>query len=203
MEAKRITTEGREEMMKSALRYGGIVAGLVLIAFGIGAIYMGIDGRSTVRDALAEEGILATPDAATITDGKLQPNEKVDTGAEARQFALIMRHHALEATEGQTYAQMGRFLDDNGNPTSDESKAAVDPKTGQPVENGLRNLWVTETALATALNMSYMAEQLALFGVVVGVALLLAGIGFIILALGTGLPERQPFAKRRTTPAAA
>jgi hypothetical protein len=203
MEAKRITTEGREEMMKSALRYGGIVAGLVLIAFGIGAIYMGIDGRSTVRDALAEEGILATPDAATITDGKLQPNEKVDTGAEARQFALIMRHHALEATEGQTYAQMGRFLDDNGNPTSDESKAAVDPKTGQPVENGLRNLWVTETALSTALNMSYMAEQLALFGIVVGVALLLAGIGFIILALGTGLPERQPFAKRRTTPAAA
>jgi hypothetical protein len=189
--------------MKSALRYGGIVAGLVLIAFGIGAIYMGIDGRSTVRDALAEEGILATPDAATITDGKLQPNEKVDTGAEARQFALVMRHHALEATEGQTYAQMGRFLDDNGNPTSDESKAAVDPKTGQPVENGLRNLWVTETALSTALNMSYMAEQLALFGIVVGVALLLAGIGFIILALGTGLPERQPFAKRRTTPAAA
>jgi hypothetical protein len=203
MEAKRITTEGREEMMKSALRYGGIVAGLVLIAFGIGAIYMGVDGRSTVRDALAEEGILATPDAATITDGKLQPNEKVDTGAEARQFALVMRHHALEATEGQTYAQMGRFLDDNGNPTSDESKAAVDPKTGQPVENGLRNLWVTETALSTALNMSYMAEQLALFGIVVGVALLLAGIGFIILALGTGLPERQPFAKRRTTPAAA
>jgi hypothetical protein len=32
-----------------------------------------------------------------------------------------------------------------------------------------------------------MAEQLALFGIVVGVALLLTGIGFIILALGGAL----------------
>ncbi|MGN6429234.1 MAG: hypothetical protein ACTHNB_00680 [Gaiellaceae bacterium] len=30
-----------------------------------------------------------------------------------------------------------------------------------------------------------MATQLALFGVVVGVALLLAGIGFVVLAFGT------------------
>jgi hypothetical protein len=30
--------------------------------------------------------------------------------------------------------------------------------------------------------MSYMAEQLAYFGIVIGVALLLAGIGFILLA---------------------
>jgi hypothetical protein len=30
--------------------------------------------------------------------------------------------------------------------------------------------------------MSFMAEQLALFGLVVGIALLLSGIGFIVLA---------------------
>ena len=42
---------------------------------------------------------------------------------------------------------------------------------------------MTETALTTALNVSYMASQLALFGIVVGVALLLSGIGFVILAL--------------------
>ena len=42
---------------------------------------------------------------------------------------------------------------------------------------------MTETALTTALNVSYMAENLALFALVVGVALLLAGIGFVILAL--------------------
>ena len=41
---------------------------------------------------------------------------------------------------------------------------------------------VTETSLATALNTSYMADRLGLFGIVVGVALLLSGIGFIVLA---------------------
>jgi hypothetical protein len=48
-------------------------------------------------------------------------------------------------------------------------------------------MWVTETALTTALNMSFMAEQLSLFGIVVGVALLLTGIGFLVLAIGGAL----------------
>jgi hypothetical protein len=53
---------------------------------------------------------------------------------------------------------------------------------------------VTETALTTALNTSYMASQLALFGIVVGIALLLSGFGFAILALGGALrrPESRP-----------
>lgn len=32
--------------------------------------------------------------------------------------------------------------------------------------------------------MAYMAEQLALFGTVVGVALLLTGVGFVVLTVG-------------------
>jgi hypothetical protein len=35
----------------------------------------------------------------------------------------------------------------------------------------------------TALNVSYMASQISLFGIVVGIALILTGIGFLILAL--------------------
>jgi len=175
--------------MKKWLGVGGIAAGIALIAFGIGAIAMSVDGRSTVRDSLAAQNIPATPDAAELTNGALQPGQSIDTGSEARDFATVMEHHALEATGGQHYAEMGRFLDANGKPTSDEAKAAKDPKTGQPVENGLRNLWVTETALTTALNMSYMAEQLSLFGLVVGMALLLSGGGFIILAVAAlGVP---------------
>ena len=42
---------------------------------------------------------------------------------------------------------------------------------------------MTETALSTALNMSYMASQISLFGIVVGIALILTGIGLLILAL--------------------
>jgi hypothetical protein len=175
--------------MKKWFGVGGVVAGLALIAFGIGAIAMSIDGRNTVRDSLAAQQITATPDAAELTNGALKPGEPINTGAKARDFASVMEHHTLEATSGQHYAEMGRFLDKNGKPTSDEKLAAKDPKSGQPVENGLRNMWVTETALTTALNMSYMAEQLSLFGLVVGIALLLSGIGFIVLAIATlGVP---------------
>jgi hypothetical protein len=38
--------------------------------------------------------------------------------------------------------------------------------------------------LSTALNTSYFAENVALFSVVMGVALLLTGIGFLVLTLG-------------------
>jgi hypothetical protein len=68
--------------------------------------------------------------------------------------------------------------------TSNAKYAATDPKTNAPVSNPARNVWVTETALSTALNTSYMATQLSLFSLVVGIALVLAGIGFAILALG-------------------
>jgi hypothetical protein len=176
--------------MRKVFEIGGIVAGLMLVAFGVVAIFMGVNARSEVRDAIAEQRITATPDAAEITDGKLEAGQAIKTGAQAKAFADVMEFHALESTEGQRYAEMGRFLTPSGEQTSDEAEAAKTPD-GRPVENGLRNLWVTETALTTALNMSYMAEQLALFGIVVGVALLLSGIGFIVLALGGALRRAQ------------
>ena len=167
--------------MRKLFQYGGIAASIVLIAFGIGAIYMGIDGRGYVRDNLAAEHIVGTDDS-TI------PGQKVDTGSEAQAFAKVMRKHTLEATGGQTYAQMGRFLDANGKPTSDEAKAAKDAKTGQPVENPARNLWVTETALTTALNTAYFAESVATFVIAMGAALLLTGIGFLVMVIKLLVP---------------
>ena len=72
---------------------------------------------------------------------------------------------------------MGRFLDAKGKATNDETLAAKDP-TGQPVQNQARNLWVTETALSTALNTSFFAERVGVFTLAIGGALLLTGIGF-------------------------
>lgn len=178
-------------MTRKFFEYGGWIAGAVLIVFGIVAITMGVNGRNEVRDSLAAQKITATDDAAEITKGKLQPGEAINTGARAREFAKVMEHHTLDSTGGKRYAEMGRFLTPTGEDTSDEALAAKDPKTGRPVENGLRNMWVTETALTTALNMSFMAEQLALFGIVVGVALLLTGIGFLVLAIGGALRKSE------------
>jgi hypothetical protein len=173
--------------MRKWFAYGGIAASVVLIAFGIGAIVIGVQGVNEVRDAIKEQKITATDDAAEITDGELQPGEEIDTGSEAKAFADIMEFHQLESTEGRRYAEMGRFLTAAGGETSDEAEAAKDPTTGRPVENGLRNVWVTETALTTALNVSFFAERVALFSIVMGIALLLTGIGFLVLTLGGAL----------------
>jgi hypothetical protein len=76
---------------------------------------------------------------------------------------------------------MARYASADGNGTNDVAKASKG-SNGQPLGNPGRDVWISETALSTALNVSYMADQLALFGVVVGIALLLSGIGFIVLA---------------------
>ena len=171
-------------MSRKFFEYGGIIASVMLIAFGAGAIGIGAWGISTVRDNLARENIVGTPDSSI-------PGQKVDTGSEAKAFAAVMRKHALEASDGQTYAEMGRFLDKNGNQTSDEALAAKDPETGQPVENGARNIWVTQTAFATALNTAYLGERVGVFGIVMGIALLLTGIGFLVLTLGGALSRKE------------
>src|SRR5829696_1694882 len=185
-----IEAQGRRRFemfgIKKLSEWGGIAASVVLIVFGLGAIYMGIDGRSTVRDSLKTEQIVfgAADDPAVAQFASQWAEKPLRTGAQARAFAQIMHEHALEASDGLTYAQMGRFVsaDDPESPagTSDEAAALKDEK-GNPVSNAARNTWVTETALSTALNVSYMAEQVALFGIVVGIALLLAGVGFLIL----------------------
>jgi hypothetical protein len=127
-------------------------------------------------------------------------NKLVDTGSEARCFARYMRIHTFGATSGLTYSQMGRYVAKPDTPlkytdglgaTNDPKYAASDPKTQQPVNNGRRDIWVTYTALTTALNTSYFATQMALFGVVIGIALLLAGIGFEILAIGGALESQK------------
>ena len=210
--------------MRKFFEIGGLVAAAVLIAFGAVSIALGVNGRSTVGNELKQQYIVGTPDMtpAAIKGEAAKAGLKnialptctvagktVTSGARARCFAQYMRIHTLEATGGLTYAQMGRYqalptapksATDGRGGTSDPKYAATNPTTKQPVDNGLRNLWVTETALTTALNTSYMASQLALFGIVVGVALLLAGIGFAILAIGGALrnPETAlPFFAKR------
>jgi hypothetical protein len=212
---------------RKVFEFGGYAAAVILVAFGIAALVLGVNGRNTVSSSLKQEQITGTPDmtpqaiagevtAAKAAQAKLFASLKnagtqataspietpscsvagklVNSGDRARCFAQYMRIHTFSATSGLTYSQMGRFVAKPGTAvkdtdglggTSDEKAALVDPKTQQPVSNGRRDIWVTYTALTTALNTSYMASQLGLFAVVVGIALLLAGIGFGILAFAT------------------
>jgi len=183
--------------------YAGIAASVVMIGIGIGSIVVGASGRGEVQDKIQAEQIVGTPDMnpddtrAAVEEAGIDADipdctvadEDVDDGDSAKCFAEYMRIHALEDTDGKTYAEMPRFIGKDGEPTAEESEAAVDPKSGEPVSNPERNIWVTETALSTALNTSYFAEQVATFSIVMGICLLLAGIGFLVLTLR--LPWRE------------
>ena len=191
---------------RKLLEWGGIAAGVVLIVIGIVSLVLAIGGHREVGKQLNQEQIVGSPDmtpeaiATEAKDAGLPSsvelptcnvaNKTIDTGSEAKCFASYMRIHALESTGGLTYAQMGRYQSaaspDDPKGTNDEAAAAKDAN-GQPISNGARNIWVTETALATALNVSFLAESTALFGVVVAIALILSGIGFIVLATGGAL----------------
>ena len=220
--------------MRKFFEIGGVVAAAVLIAFGIAAIVMSIDGQNTVNSSLKAQQIYGTGDmspkgissevaaaqtqqaalfkklnAAGIKFNGAPPvasaitgpdctvaNQSVNDGSRARCFAQYMWVHVMAATSGLTYSQMGRFQalqtapfnqTDGLGGTNNTKYAAISAVTKQPVDNGRRDLWVTYTALTTALNASYMASQISLFGIVVGVALLLAGLGFGVLAVGGAL----------------
>jgi hypothetical protein len=197
------------------LQIGGYVSGGVLIAFGVAVIVLSLVGLHTVNTELNQQMITGTPDmtpTAIKAEGAKAglknvsyptcdvAGKAITNGARARCFAQYMNIHALVATGGYVYSQMGIYTAkpeapkaqlEPGGGTNNPTYAQVDPQTGQPVQNATRNVWVTETALATALNVSYMATQISLFGLVVGIALLLTGIGFIVLALGR-LSARAP-----------
>jgi len=205
--------------MRRAFEYGGFIAAAVLIIFGIGAVFMGWNAHNTVQDTLAQEQIVGTPDmtpsaikaeaqkAGLDVSSLSIPSDSVanlpiDSGDRAHTFAGYMRIHALEASGGLTYAEMGRFVSaanpDDPAGTSDEAAAAKD-ENGQPVSNGARNIWVTETALTTALNTSFFAERVGIFTLAIGGALLLTGIGFLVLMLGGALrptPAETPAASQ-------
>ena len=192
--------------MRKLFEIGGFVATAVLIVFGVVAIALGVTGRQTVQDSLKLEQIVGTPDmnAAAIKAEAKQAGlpasiklptsdiagKPIDSGARAHAFASYMRIHALEATGGVPYSQLPRYASADGKGTSDAAKALTG-KNGQPVDNPVRQVWITETALATALNASYLAEQVALFGIVVGIAMLLTGIGFGVLVIGGSLRSRE------------
>lgn len=193
--------------MKRLFEIGGYVAAIVLIAFGVTALVLGIASKDQIRDNIAVEKIKGSPDMTPAAikkevaeAGINVPNlpteavadQVIDTGAKAKTFAEYMRIHALLATGGKVYAEMGRYLTEDGSETSDPAQAAKDDQ-GRPVPNQARDIWVTETALATAMNMSFFGEQVSNFSIIIAVALIIAGIGFSVLAFSAfrWIPGRE------------
>jgi putative Mn2+ efflux pump MntP len=180
-----------------ARRLGVLFAAAALAIFGVAVIAQALDGRSTVHSALRQEAVVGlpymTPTAIAVKakDAGLPDlalpecsvaGKPVHDGSAARCFAQYMRIDALVASHGATYAQMPRFAAKDGKATNDPALARR-RSDGQPVDNPARNVWITATALSTALNTSYMGEQLSLFAIAIGAAFLL--VGLVVAGVGT------------------
>ncbi len=190
--------------MSRVFIFGGVAAGLILIVLGIGSLVVSASGRSDVQDRLADEQIVGTPDMtsdatrtaveeAGLSDVEIPDcsvaDEEIDTGDEAECFAKYMRIHALESTGGKVYAEMPRAVDVKTGKVLPEEEAAAALENGTAVDNPERQIWVTETALSTALNSSFFAEQVANFGIAMGIAMILIGIGLLVLTYGALRPQ--------------
>ena len=116
-------------------------------------------------------------------------------------FLYSLSSARLDAESRHTLGNLVRTVDGSGGPdggTSDPKYAQTDPTSGSPVSNGARNVWVSETALTGSLYLAFASAGLSIFAIVVGIALLLAGIGFLVLVAGALFlhvklrPARQP-----------
>jgi len=170
--------------MSKPFRLGGYGASAVLVLLGVACIVVGFLGRAEVSDRLGQEQIVGTPDSSIA-------GQTVDTGGEAKTFADTMRKHTLEATGGLTYAEMPRAVfEATGKPVPEDQ---VEPAlaSGKAIDNPERQIWITSTALSTALNTSYFAESVATFTIVVGLALILIGIGLLVLTRAASRGESR------------
>jgi hypothetical protein len=173
------------QKLRIALPYVAIVLGVITIAAGIFAINQGLSAKNDVESKLQDQNITLTDDAPDIVEGA-EAGAVVDTPEEAEQMAQVINAHALEASGGLTYAEMGRFATEDGDPagTNDPEQAATGPND-QPLPNPARNTAFQAAALQTSLYSSFMGFKVSdfvigfgLFAIAVGIFMIFAGVAF-------------------------
>jgi hypothetical protein len=161
-----------------------IIVGIVFAIAGFVTAGTGIYIRTFVGQQLAAQNI-TTPEDASI------PNAPVNSIATALSMANIIQHHAADRGGGLSYAQMGRFAVESGDPagTSNPDEALKDAN-GEPVSNAARDTQLTAAGLVTSLSLSAMAMGTSYAAILLGVAftllgIVIAGLGYALLGLIT------------------
>jgi hypothetical protein len=134
---------------------GAIAFGIALAAAGAFMVREARLAHDDVRDALAAERIITAEDAEI-------PLAPVDTAAEAKAQADIIQVHALNITEGKTYAELDRN----------------DPR---------RATYLQAVTLRTALMESYLAFKVADLVQGVGIIVGMLGLSHVVLGAYLGL----------------
>lgn len=167
-----------------------VAVGIILAVAGLITVGAGFYTHSFIIDQLASQNV-TTPDDASI------PNAPVNSIATALSMANIIQHHAAGYSGGLSYAEMGRFAVESGDPagTSNIDEAATD-ENGNPVANAARNTQLTAAGLVTSLSLSAMAIGLSYAAIALGLAftllgIVVAGLGYALLGLITPAVAEQ------------
>lgn len=144
-----------------------------LPAFIIGAVLIGggVWGLAFTHTSIAREEITTPSDAAI-------PDAPVGGPFTLKAQADVIRAHTLRITEGQVYAEMPREI-----PALDTDGVEMLDENGNPVmvANASRDIWITATALITALNLAMLAY--AVFGLMIAIGLLAIWAGVVVATL--------------------
>lgn len=154
--------------MNKILRFSGVSA----IALGLFITAVSVFGIYFTYTNVARENIITTPDSSI-------PSTPVRGPLTLKAQADIIRVHSLKASGGKTYAEMPMNvprLDTKGNAVLDEK--------GQPVmiPNAARSLWVTSTALTTALNLALLTYAFSFLALFIGLLSICIGVVFYMLS---------------------
>jgi hypothetical protein len=156
-----------------------IAVGIAFALAGLVAAGAGVYIRTFVGQQLTAQQI-TTPEDASI------PNAPVTGIATALSMADIIQHHAADGANGLTYAQMGRFAVESGDPAGTNSAdEALKDANGRPVTNQIRNTQLTAASLVTALSLSAMAIGASYGAIALGLGFTLLGI--VVVGLGYAL----------------
>ena len=162
-----------------------IVLGILFVIIGLAAMGTGVYINNFVGQQLAAQNIV-TPEDATI------PNAPVRDIPTALSMAEVIDRHAREGSNNLTYAQMGRFAVESGDPagTNNADEALIDPNSGRPVPNQARTTQLNAASLITSLSLSAMAIGASYGALALGLAFALlgaviSGLGYALLGLIT------------------
>ena len=136
------------------------IVGILSIIFGIIAIVGGIATWVMVGNELAEEKITVS------SDSPIMPGAPVNSPITAYAQAEIIKHHALEASNGLTYSELGAEIS--------KAKAAGDTAKADELT----------AQRTTQMNASFLRASLFTSVVAFGVALLVFGLGIMFILIG-------------------